>query len=149
MRRCTDQITQLLGNLISLNYLCGEKPSPFPVPDVAGQELPIYLGTERHSLREIVECPSLLTPLYGENTTDITVYVFFLPYFICCFSRIKVQREKYVHRLLIVTTKMSDSGKYTVVAGGNMSSANLTVEGRDVRIRSLKKDVQVSCLLGS
>uniref|UniRef100_A0A8C6XYY6 Ig-like domain-containing protein n=1 Tax=Naja naja TaxID=35670 RepID=A0A8C6XYY6_NAJNA len=38
---------------------------------------------------------------------------------------------------------MSDSGKYTVVAGGNMSNANLTVEGRDVRIRSLQKNVQV------
>lgn len=38
---------------------------------------------------------------------------------------------------------MSDAGKYTVVAGGNMSTANLFVEGRDVRIRSIKKEVQV------
>lgn len=57
--------------------------------------------------------------------------------------RIKIQKEKYVHRLLIPSTRMSDAGKYTVVAGGNMSSANLFVEGRDVRIRSIKKEVQV------
>lgn len=57
--------------------------------------------------------------------------------------RIKVQKEKYVHRLLIPSTRMSDAGKYTVVAGGNMSTANLFVEGRDVRIRSIKKEVQV------
>ncbi|XP_077175698.1 titin isoform X6 [Paroedura picta] len=58
-------------------------------------------------------------------------------------ERVKVQRERFVHRLLITSTKMSDAGKYTVVAGGNMSNANLVVEGRDVRIRSLQKDVQV------
>lgn len=57
--------------------------------------------------------------------------------------RIKIQKEKYVHRLLIPSTRMSDAGKYTVVAGGNMSTANLSVEGRDVRIRSIKKEVQV------
>lgn len=57
--------------------------------------------------------------------------------------RIKIQKEKYVHRLLIPSTRMSDAGKYTVVAGGNMSTANLFVEGRDVRIRSIKKEVQV------
>lgn len=64
-------------------------------------------------------------------------------FFILILFRIKVQRERFVHRLLITSTKMSDSGKYTVVAGGNMSNANLVVEGRDVRIRSIKKDVQV------
>uniref|UniRef100_A0A4W2F6Z2 Titin n=1 Tax=Bos indicus x Bos taurus TaxID=30522 RepID=A0A4W2F6Z2_BOBOX len=58
-------------------------------------------------------------------------------------DRIKIQKEKYVHRLLIPSTRMSDAGKYTVVAGGNMSSANLFVEGRDVRIRSIKREVQV------
>lgn len=57
--------------------------------------------------------------------------------------RIKIQKEKYVHRLLIPSTRMSDAGQYTVVAGGNMSTANLFVEGRDVRIRSIKKEVQV------
>ncbi|XP_052038730.1 titin isoform X6 [Apodemus sylvaticus] len=58
-------------------------------------------------------------------------------------DRIKIQKEKYVHRLLIPSARMSDAGKYTVVAGGNMSTANLLVEGRDVRIRSIKKEVQV------
>ncbi|XP_070364608.1 titin isoform X3 [Equus asinus] len=58
-------------------------------------------------------------------------------------DRIKIQKEKYVHRLLIPSTRMSDAGQYTVVAGGNMSTANLFVEGRDVRIRSIKKEVQV------
>ncbi|XP_057602279.1 titin isoform X1 [Hippopotamus amphibius kiboko] len=58
-------------------------------------------------------------------------------------DRIKIQKEKYVHRLLIPCTRMSDAGKYTVVAGGNMSTANLFVEGRDVRIRSIKREVQV------
>lgn len=55
----------------------------------------------------------------------------------------KIQREKYVHRLIIPSTRMSDAGQYTVVAGGNTSSANLIVEGRDIRIRSVRKDVQV------
>ncbi|NXA32886.1 TITIN protein, partial [Eudromia elegans] len=58
-------------------------------------------------------------------------------------DRMKIQREKYVHRLIIPSTKMSDAGQYTVVAGGNTSSANLVVEGRDIRIRSIRKDVQV------
>ncbi|NXA48856.1 TITIN protein, partial [Nothocercus julius] len=58
-------------------------------------------------------------------------------------DRMKIQREKYVHRLIIPSTRMSDAGQYTVVAGGNTSSANLIVEGRDIRIRSTRKDVQV------
>ncbi|NXM71581.1 TITIN protein, partial [Serilophus lunatus] len=58
-------------------------------------------------------------------------------------DRMKIQREKYVHRLIIPSTRMSDAGQYTVVAGGNTSSANLIVEGRDVRIRSIHKDIQV------
>lgn len=65
---------------------------------------------------------------------------------IICFSdllRMKIQREKYVHRLIIPSTRMSDAGQYTVVAGGNTSSANLIVEGRDIRIRSARKDIQV------
>lgn len=58
-------------------------------------------------------------------------------------DRMKIQREKYVHRLIIPSTKMSDAGQYTVVAGGNTSSANLIVEGRDIRIRSIRKEIQV------
>lgn len=57
--------------------------------------------------------------------------------------RLKIQREKYVHRLIIPSTRMADAGQYTVVAGGNTSSANLIVEGRDIRIRSAQKDIQV------
>ncbi|NXE21879.1 TITIN protein, partial [Ardeotis kori] len=58
-------------------------------------------------------------------------------------DRMKIQREKYVHRLIIPSTRMSDAGQYTVVAGGNTSSANLIVEGRDIRIRTVRKDIQV------
>ncbi|NWW99578.1 TITIN protein, partial [Caloenas nicobarica] len=58
-------------------------------------------------------------------------------------DRMKIQREKYVHRLIIPSIRMSDAGQYTVVAGGNTSSANLVVEGRDIRIRSARKDIQV------
>ncbi|XP_031816253.1 titin isoform X4 [Sarcophilus harrisii] len=58
-------------------------------------------------------------------------------------DRMKIQKEKYVHRLLIPSTRMSDAGQYSVVAGGNMSTANLFVEGRDVRIRSIRREVQV------
>lgn len=63
--------------------------------------------------------------------------------FFCDVLRMKIQREKYVHRLIIPSTRMSDAGQYTVVAGGNTSSANLIVEGRDIRIRSIRKDIQV------
>ena len=63
--------------------------------------------------------------------------------FFCDVLRMKIQREKYVHRLIIPSTRMSDAGQYTVVAGGNTSSANLIVEGRDIRIRSVRKDIQV------
>ena len=42
--------------------------------------------------------------------------------------------EKYVHRLMIQTVRMSDTGEYSVVAGSSVSKAHLTVEGRDIRI---------------
>lgn len=42
--------------------------------------------------------------------------------------------EKYVHRLMIQTVRMSDAGEYSVVAGSSVSKARLTVEGRDIRI---------------
>lgn len=67
----------------------------------------------------------------------------YLLIFFCDVLRMKIQREKYVHRLIIPSTRMSDAGQYTVVAGGNTSSANLIVEGRDIRIRSVRKDIQV------
>lgn len=42
--------------------------------------------------------------------------------------------EKYVHRLMIQTVRMSDAGQYSVVAGSSVSKAQLIVEGRDIRI---------------
>ncbi|OCT63665.1 hypothetical protein XELAEV_18044764mg [Xenopus laevis] len=57
-------------------------------------------------------------------------------------DRVKIQQERYVHRLVIPMVRMSDSGQYSVVAGGNMSTANLFVEGRDVRITCAHKEVQ-------
>ncbi|RVE57825.1 hypothetical protein OJAV_G00203040 [Oryzias javanicus] len=49
-------------------------------------------------------------------------------------ERYVVTAEKFVHRLMIQTVRMSDSGEYSVVAGSSVSKAQLTVEGRDVRI---------------
>ncbi|KAG5852575.1 hypothetical protein ANANG_G00063900 [Anguilla anguilla] len=49
-------------------------------------------------------------------------------------DRYKTTAEKYVHRLMIQTVRMSDAGEYSVVAGSSISKAHLTVEGRDVRI---------------
>ncbi|OCT61204.1 hypothetical protein XELAEV_18047227mg [Xenopus laevis] len=57
-------------------------------------------------------------------------------------ERVKIQQERYVHRLVIPMVRMSDSGQYSVVAGGNMSTASLSVEGRDVRITCAHKEVQ-------
>ncbi|KAK0143539.1 Titin [Merluccius polli] len=49
-------------------------------------------------------------------------------------ERYVVQAEKFVHRLMIQTVRMSDAGEYSVVAGSSMSKAHLIVEGRDIRI---------------
>ncbi|KAJ0005748.1 hypothetical protein NQD34_015642 [Periophthalmus magnuspinnatus] len=49
-------------------------------------------------------------------------------------ERYIVTAEKYVHRLMIQTVRMSDAGEYSVVAGSSISKAQLIVEGRDVRI---------------
>nr|XP_019960350.1 PREDICTED: titin-like [Paralichthys olivaceus] len=49
-------------------------------------------------------------------------------------ERYIVTAEKYVHRLMIQTVRMSDAGVYSVVAGSSVSKAQLTVEGRDIRI---------------
>lgn len=64
-----------------------------------------------------------------------------------------VSAEKYVHRLMIQTVRVSDSGEYSVVAGSSVSRAHLTVEGRDIRISEPpKREITVSvasfsCLL--
>lgn len=53
--------------------------------------------------------------------------------------------EKYVHRLMIQTVRMSDSGEYSVVAGSSVSKAHLTVEGRDIRISEpAEREITVS-----
>uniref|UniRef100_A0A0S7EPU5 non-specific serine/threonine protein kinase n=2 Tax=Poeciliopsis prolifica TaxID=188132 RepID=A0A0S7EPU5_9TELE len=49
-------------------------------------------------------------------------------------ERYVVTAEKFVHRLMIQTVRMSDAGEYSVVAGSSVSKAQLIVEGRDVRI---------------
>ncbi|KAG7464081.1 hypothetical protein MATL_G00183490 [Megalops atlanticus] len=49
-------------------------------------------------------------------------------------DRHKVTTEKFMHRLMIQTVRLSDAGEYSVVAGSSVSKAHLTVEGRDVRI---------------
>lgn len=56
-----------------------------------------------------------------------------------------VSAEKYVHRLMIQTVRVSDSGEYSVVAGSSVSKAHLTVEGRDIRISEPpKREITVS-----
>lgn len=50
-----------------------------------------------------------------------------------------------MHRLMIQTVRMSDAGEYSVVAGSSVSKANLTVEGKDVRISEpAEKEITVS-----
>lgn len=51
-----------------------------------------------------------------------------------CLHRFVTTAEKYVHRLMIQTVRMSDAGEYSVVAGSSVSKAHLMVEGRDIRI---------------
>lgn len=48
--------------------------------------------------------------------------------------RYTVTAEKFVHRLMVQTVRMSDAGEYSVVAGSSISKAQLIVEGRDIRI---------------
>lgn len=51
-----------------------------------------------------------------------------------CLDRYTVSTEKFLHRLMIQSVRMSDAGEYSVVAGASVSKAYLTVEGKDVRI---------------
>lgn len=45
---------------------------------------------------------------------------------------------------MIQTVRMSDAGEYSVVAGSSMSKAQLTVEGKDVRITEpVEKEITV------
>lgn len=59
--------------------------------------------------------------------------------------RFKVSTDKYIQRLMIQTVRMSDAGEYSVVAGSSMSKAQLTVEGKDVRITEpVEKEITVN-----
>ncbi|KAF5903363.1 titin-like isoform X4, partial [Clarias magur] len=59
-------------------------------------------------------------------------------------ERFKVSTDKYIQRLMIQTVRMSDAGEYSVVAGSSMSKAQLTVEGKDVRITEpVEKEITV------
>ncbi|KAK7938939.1 hypothetical protein WMY93_002265 [Mugilogobius chulae] len=49
-------------------------------------------------------------------------------------DRYKMSSDKFVHRLVLPSVRLSDVGEYTAVAGASMSQAHLTVEGRDVKI---------------
>lgn len=42
--------------------------------------------------------------------------------------------DKFLHRLVLPSVRLSDAGEYTAVAGASMSQGHLTVEGRDVKI---------------
>lgn len=42
--------------------------------------------------------------------------------------------EKFVHRLVLPSVRLSDVGEYTAVAGSSMSKGHLGVEGRDIKI---------------
>lgn len=42
--------------------------------------------------------------------------------------------EKFTHRLVLPSVRLSDAGEFTAVAGSSMSKCHLTVEGRDVKI---------------
>lgn len=67
-------------------------------------------------------------------------------HFVCGVHRYVVTSEKYVHRLMIQTVRMSDSGEYSVVAGSSVSKAQLTVEGRDIRISEpAEREITVKC----
>ncbi|XP_049450272.1 titin-like [Epinephelus fuscoguttatus] len=49
-------------------------------------------------------------------------------------DRYKMSSDKFVHRLVLPSVRMSDAGEYTAVAGSSMSKGTLTVEGRDIKI---------------
>lgn len=42
--------------------------------------------------------------------------------------------DKFLHRLVLPSVRLSDVGEYTAVAGASMSQGHLAVEGRDVKI---------------
>lgn len=58
--------------------------------------------------------------------------------------RFKTTTDKTIQRLMIQTVRISDAGEYSVVAGGSVAKATLTVEGKDVQISEpAEKDISV------
>lgn len=56
--------------------------------------------------------------------------------------------EKFVHRLVLPSVRLSDAGEYTAVAGSSMSKGHLGVEGRDIKISEpTSRDVTVSYIV--
>nr|XP_046259560.1 titin-like isoform X2 [Scatophagus argus] len=49
-------------------------------------------------------------------------------------DRYKMTSDKFVHRLVLPSVRLSDAGEYTAVAGSSMSKGYLGVEGRDIKI---------------
>lgn len=53
--------------------------------------------------------------------------------------------DKFVHRLVLPSVRLSDAGEFTAVAGSSMSKGNLGVEGRDIKISvPARQDITVS-----
>lgn len=67
-------------------------------------------------------------------------------YVTCCVSyRYKMTSDKFVHRLVVPSVRLSDVGEYTAVAGSSMSKGQLGVEGRDIKISEpASRDITVS-----
>lgn len=42
--------------------------------------------------------------------------------------------DKFVHRLVLPSVRLSDAGEYAAVAGSSMSKSTMGVEGRDIKI---------------
>lgn len=55
--------------------------------------------------------------------------------------------DKFLHRLVLPSVRLSDVGQYTAVAGASTSQGHLTVEGRDVKISEpADRNITVSVL---
>lgn len=63
----------------------------------------------------------------------------------CVSCRYKMSSDKLVHRLVLPSVRLSDTGDYTAVAGSSMSQGHLGVEGRDIKISEpVDRNVSVS-----
>ena len=108
-----------------------------------GQELDV--SEERFVFTNTVLLILLLTPAARCALTFVIRVKYELR---CRVLRFVVSAEKYVHRLMIQTVRVSDAGAYSVVAGSSVSKAQLTVEGRDIRISEpAEREITVRRLL--